>query len=42
VRRIANYGLQDGKVFDFIGRTTPDGGQELSYLNYIFKIIGTQ
>jgi outer membrane protein assembly factor BamE (lipoprotein component of BamABCDE complex) len=41
VERLANYGLQDGKVFDFIGRTTPSGGQELSYLTYIFKILGS-
>ncbi len=41
VQRVANYGLQDGKVFDFISRTTPGGGQELSYLTYIFKVIGT-
>jgi len=40
VRRVAHYGLQDGKVFDFISRTTPGGGQELSYLTYLFKIIG--
>jgi outer membrane protein assembly factor BamE (lipoprotein component of BamABCDE complex) len=40
VRRLANYGLKDGKVFDFISRTTPAGGQELSYLTYVFKIIG--
>lgn len=41
VQRIANYGLQDGKVFDFISRTTPGGGQELSYLTYVFKILGS-
>ena len=29
VRRLANYGLQDGKIFDFISRTTPTSGQEL-------------
>src|SRR5215207_2776252 len=34
VQRVANYGLQDGKIFDFISRTTPSGGQELSYLTY--------
>jgi hypothetical protein len=28
-------------VFDFIGRTTPSGGQELSYLTYIFKVLGS-
>jgi outer membrane protein assembly factor BamE (lipoprotein component of BamABCDE complex) len=27
VSRIANYGLQDGKVFDFISRTTPTRGE---------------
>src|SRR3569623_3474705 len=32
VQRVANYGLQDGKVFDFISRTTPTSGAELSYL----------
>ena len=40
VQRVADYGLQDGKVFDFVSRTTPAGGQELSYLSYIFKIVG--
>ncbi|WP_442238734.1 outer membrane protein assembly factor BamE [Rhodopseudomonas pseudopalustris] len=39
VRRIANYGLQDGKIFDFISRTTPTSGQELSYLTPLFKLI---
>ena len=37
VTRIANYGLKDGKVFDFISRTTPTGGEELSFLTQIFK-----
>lgn len=40
VERLADYGLRDGKVFDFVSRTTPSGGQELSYLTYLFKIIG--
>ncbi len=39
VNRLANYGLKDGKVFDFISRTTPTSGQELSYLTPLFKII---
>ena len=38
VERLANYGLKDGKVFDFISRTTPSGGAELSYLSYVFAI----
>jgi outer membrane protein assembly factor BamE (lipoprotein component of BamABCDE complex) len=39
VERLANYGMQDGKIFDFIGRTTPTAGQELNYLTYVFKIF---
>ena len=42
VERLAHYGVKDGKVFDFISRTTPAGGQELSYLTYIFKIVGME
>jgi outer membrane protein assembly factor BamE (lipoprotein component of BamABCDE complex) len=38
VQRIANYGLKDGRVFDFVARTTPSGGTELNYLNYVFSI----
>jgi outer membrane protein assembly factor BamE (lipoprotein component of BamABCDE complex) len=38
VERLANYGLKDGKVFDFITRTTPTSGSELNYLGYIFSI----
>ena len=32
VRRLADYGLKDGKVFDFVSQTTPTGGQDISYL----------
>ena len=32
VTRVANYGMQDGKVFDFISRTTPTGGAEPNFL----------
>ncbi|WP_022721466.1 outer membrane protein assembly factor BamE [Rhodopseudomonas sp. B29] len=39
VRRIANYGMQDGKIFDFISRTTPTSGQEMSYLAPLFRLI---
>ena len=42
VTRLADYGMKDGKIHDFISKTTPTGGSELSYLTYIFKIIGTQ
>ncbi|MGI8526318.1 MAG: outer membrane protein assembly factor BamE [Pseudolabrys sp.] len=39
VERLANYGLKDGKIFDYVSRTTPTGGEELNYLTYIFKIF---
>ena len=39
VRRIADYGLKDGKIFDFISRTTPTGGKEMSYLRPLFKLL---
>ena len=35
VSRIANYGMKDGKVFDFVSNTTPTGGQEPSFLKNI-------
>jgi outer membrane protein assembly factor BamE (lipoprotein component of BamABCDE complex) len=39
VERLANYGIRDGKIFDYISRTTPSGGQEQSALSYLFKIF---
>src|SRR5262249_25990266 len=39
VRRLANYGLKDGRIFDFISRTTTTSGQELSYLTPLFKLL---
>jgi outer membrane protein assembly factor BamE (lipoprotein component of BamABCDE complex) len=40
VSRLANYGLKDGKIFDFLSQTTPTGGQELSYIRNIFRNVG--
>jgi outer membrane protein assembly factor BamE (lipoprotein component of BamABCDE complex) len=37
VEKLANYGLKDGKVFDFVSQTTKTGGQELNYLRGIIK-----
>ena len=37
VERIANYGLEDGKVVDFVSRTTPTGGAESTFLRGMFK-----
>jgi outer membrane protein assembly factor BamE (lipoprotein component of BamABCDE complex) len=39
VQRLADYGLRDGQVFDFISRTTPTSGQELTYLQFLMKQI---
>jgi len=39
VERLANYGLQDGRVFDFVTRTTPTGGRDYAYINAMFKIF---
>ncbi len=38
VQRLANYGVKDGKVFDYVNRTTPSSGQELNMLQYMLKI----
>jgi outer membrane protein assembly factor BamE (lipoprotein component of BamABCDE complex) len=37
VTRVANWGLEDGRVIDFITRETPTGGQEESFLNNALK-----
>jgi outer membrane protein assembly factor BamE (lipoprotein component of BamABCDE complex) len=37
VTRIANYGMKDGQVFDFVSRTTPTGGSEPNFLGNMFK-----
>jgi len=37
VTRIANYGLQDGKVFDFVSQKTPTSGEELSVIKQLLS-----
>jgi outer membrane protein assembly factor BamE (lipoprotein component of BamABCDE complex) len=39
VERIADYGMKDGKVFDFISRTTTAGGQELNVITYMIRAV---
>ncbi len=41
VERVANYGLKDGKVFDFVSRTTMTGGEDLNLLRQIFSGLFT-
>ena len=40
VERLANYGLKDGKVFDFIQRQTRSGGAEVSLIGQMLQGVG--
>ena len=35
VSQIANYGLKDGRVFDFVKRVTPTGGKDVTFIGQI-------
>jgi outer membrane protein assembly factor BamE (lipoprotein component of BamABCDE complex) len=37
VTRIAEYGLQDGQVFDFVTNTTPTGGEDLNFIQGLLR-----
>jgi outer membrane protein assembly factor BamE (lipoprotein component of BamABCDE complex) len=37
VERVALYGLQDGRVFDFIERRTPSSGADRAFLSQLFR-----
>ena len=37
VDNIAHYGLKDGKVFDFVSRTTPTGGKDQSFVGQLLS-----
>jgi len=39
VARVAAYGIKDGKVFDFISRTTPTAGSDLNFINTLLNTI---
>lgn len=39
VSRVAQYGLKDGKVFDFVSQTTPTSGEELSLIRQMIGLI---
>ena len=40
VERVALYGIQDGKVFDFISRTTATGGKDNNFLGQLLTGVG--
>ena len=39
VQRVAAYGIKDGKVFDFISRTTPTAGSDLNVVKSLFDSL---
>jgi outer membrane protein assembly factor BamE (lipoprotein component of BamABCDE complex) len=39
VERVASYGIKDGKVFDFISRTTPTAGTDASFIAALFNTL---
>jgi outer membrane protein assembly factor BamE (lipoprotein component of BamABCDE complex) len=39
VQRVASYGIKDGKVFDFISRTTPTAGSDLTFVGALFDAL---
>jgi outer membrane protein assembly factor BamE (lipoprotein component of BamABCDE complex) len=39
VQRVASYGIKDGKLFDFISRTTPTAGSDVSFVKAIMDSI---
>lgn len=39
VRQIAEYGLKDGKVFDYLSRKTRSSGQDLAFLSQVLAGI---
>jgi outer membrane protein assembly factor BamE (lipoprotein component of BamABCDE complex) len=43
VERVANYGLQDGKVFDFVTATTPTGGADENFISQVLSgVLGVK
>lgn len=40
VQAIAEYGVEDGRIINFVGRETPTRGREVSVLEQIFGTIG--
>jgi outer membrane protein assembly factor BamE (lipoprotein component of BamABCDE complex) len=40
VRQVANYGLEEGRIVDFVSRTTPTSGRDFSFLSQLFAAAG--
>ena len=41
VTRLAHYGIEDGKIIDFITRQTPTRGSNTTFLHSLFGRLGT-
>src|ERR1700691_3115545 len=39
VERVASYGIKDGKVFDFVSRTTPTAGSDVNFVKAMFDSL---
>jgi len=39
VERVASYGIKDGRVFDFISRTTPTAGSDISVVKAMLDAV---
>ena len=37
--RVANYGLQDGKLFDYVSRTTPVAGGDSTFVQNMIRSL---
>ncbi len=42
VDRVAQYGVKDGKVFDFVKQKTPSYGQDEGIIRALFRNLGTK
>ena len=40
VARVASYGIKDGRVFDYISRTTPTAGADTNFIKGLFQNLG--
>lgn len=41
VERVANYGIKDGRVFDYVSKTTPaPGGKDVGIIQQLFRNLG--
>lgn len=41
VERVANYGMKDGRVFDYVSKTTPaPGGKDVGVIQSLFRNLG--